>query len=225
MPSRKSRLELPVPVLTQRDAECGNTSLKAVLAYRGRRVSAARLAELAGTNDEGTEHAGLVRAARLCGAAVFERSGGSPRSALAEVRWFLERGHPLLVGWWSQVDGAPAFDPKWTLAQRRANDSGHFSVVTGLDATRVQLMDPEARLREGRWRAIGRRWMPRAEFLRVWYDTDTPRFRPVARWYMVVHDGRERFAAQLGGGVDFSPIVPAFVAPVAVASQRKRSHA
>lgn len=209
MPARtnRGRLALPVPVFTQRDAECGNTSLKAVLAYRGRRVSAARLAELAGTTDEGTEHAGLIRAARACGAAVFERSGGPMRGALAELRWFLERGHPLLVGWWSQFEDAPAFDPKWTLAQRRANDSGHFSVVTGLDATRVQLMDPEARLRDGHWRAIGRRWMAHDEFLRVWYDTDTPRFRPVSRWYLVVHDGAERFAPQLDGGEDFAPLL------------------
>jgi Peptidase_C39 like family len=208
--SRNRRLELPVPVFTQREAECGNTSLKAVLAYRGTRVSAARLAALAGTHDEGTEHAGLVRAARQCGAAVFERSGGDRRAALAELRWFLTRGHPLLVGWWSQVEDAPAFDPRWTLAQRRANDSGHFSVVTGLDATRVQLMDPEARLRDGprgkSWRAIGHRWMSHEAFLRVWYDTDTPKYRHVERWYLVVHDGAERFAPQLGGGVDFAPI-------------------
>ena len=95
-------IELAVPVFTQREAECGNTSLKAVLAYRGKRVSAARLAALAGTNHEGTEHAGLIRAARACGAAVFERSGIDRRAAIAELRWFLERGHPLLVGWWSQ---------------------------------------------------------------------------------------------------------------------------
>jgi hypothetical protein len=199
-------IELEVPVFTQREAECGNTSLKAVLAYRGRRCSAARLAELAGTNDEGTEHAGLVGAARRCGAAVFERFGLPPRAALAELRWFLERGHPLLVGWWSQVEDAPPFDPRWTLGQRRANDSGHFSVVTGLDATRVRLMDPEARLRDGHWRAIGHRWMSHAEFLGVWYDTDTPRYRHVERWYMVVHDGAQLFAPQLGGGVDFAPI-------------------
>lgn len=214
MPERASRkrtratgrLELPVPIFTQRAAECGNTSLKAVLAYRGKRVPAVRLAQLAGTNDEGTEHAGLVRAARRCGAAVFERSGVDRRAAIAELRWFLERGHPLLVGWWSQAEDAPAFDPKWTLAQRRANDSGHFSVVTGLDAARVQLMDPEARLRGGRWRAIGRRWMSHADFLRVWYDTDTTRYRPIERWYLVVHDGAERFAPQLGGGLDFAPL-------------------
>lgn len=50
---RPARVELPVPIFTQRDAECGNTSLKAVLAFHGLRFSARALGQLAGTNDEG----------------------------------------------------------------------------------------------------------------------------------------------------------------------------
>lgn len=202
---RPARVELPVPIFTQRDAECGNTSLKAVLAFHGLRFSARALGQLAGTNDEGTEHASLVAAARRCGAAVFERSGGAPATSLAELRGFLRRGLPVLIGWWSQAEGAPHFDAKWRLAERRANDSGHFSIVTGCDRGRLQLTDPEARLVDGRWRAIGRRWMSDEALLRVWYDTDTPRYLHVARWYMVAHRSDARFAPELGAGRDLPP--------------------
>lgn len=193
-----SRVVLPVPAFAQREAECGNTSLKAALWYLGHRVSAAELGRLAGTNREGTEHAGLVAAALACGAAVFERKGGS----VDELRFFLRRGLPLVIGWWSRAAGDAHLDPSWSLAQRRARDCGHFSVVSGIDATRVALMDPDPQLISGRWRAVPRRWMLLSEFRRVWYDTDTPAFRLVEAWYMVVHTSDERFAPLLGGGVD-----------------------
>jgi Peptidase C39 family len=191
-------VRLAVPVFGQRDAECGNTSLKAVLRFLGVRASAARLAELAGASADGIEHAGLVRAVRRLGLASFERAGGS----LRELRGFLQLGLPAIVGWWSLAPGEQHFDERWTLAQRRARDCGHFSVLCGLDAARVQLMDPQWQLRAGRWRVVGRRWLPRAHFDKLWYDTDTPRFGRVERWYLVVHDGARRFAAELGAGVD-----------------------
>jgi hypothetical protein len=50
--------------------------------------------------------------------------------------------------------------------------------------------------------------MPTAAFRRVWYDTDGPRYRPVARWYMVAHRGDERFAPRIGGGRDLPPLGP-----------------
>lgn len=208
-----SRVSLAVPCFTQRDAECGNTSLKAALAHLGLRFSARRLGQLAGTNEEGTEHANLIEAARRCGVAVFARSGGAPGRSLAELRGFLRRGLPAIIGWWSRAEGAPHFDPRWTLAERRAHDSGHFSLITGTAPGRVLLTDPEARLVHGRWRAIGRRWMSDDAFLRVWYDTDTPKFRYVARWYMVAHRSAQRFAAELGAGRDFSPAADAARAP------------
>lgn len=197
----RARIALPVPAFTQRAAECGNTSLKAALWYLGVRRSAAELARLAGTTDEGTEHAGLVAAALASGAAVFERRGGT----IDELRFFLGRGLPAVIGWWSRGEGEPHLDPSWSRAQRRARDCGHFSVVSGLDATRIALMDPDPQLRAGRWRAAPHRWMPIADFRRVWYDTDTPAFRLVEAWYMVVHRSAERFAPQLGAGVDHRP--------------------
>ncbi len=189
---------LDVPVFGQREAECGNTSLKAVLWHLGRRVSAAELARLAGADRDGINHAGLVAAAGRAGAAVFERAGGS----LAELRWFLGRGHPVIVGWWSLDPGDHHFDPAWSLAERRQRDCGHFSVVIGIDTTRLLLMDPQWERRGGRWRVVGRRWMPHATFRRAWYDTDTDAYQRVVRWYLVAHHSGERFAHRFGGGTD-----------------------
>lgn len=215
--ARARRIELPVPVFTQREAECGNTSLKAVLWYLGRRLSATEVARRAGTTSEGTEHAGLVAAARGLGAAVFERRGGT----VEELRWFLARRHPVLIGWWSLGEGELPFDPAWSLALRRANDCGHFSVVSGIDATRIAMMDPDPQLWRGRWRARARRWMPISDFRRAWYDTDTPSFRHVAAWYMVVHDSDERFAPQLGAGVDHPPAPAPAPAPKSPSRRRR----
>ncbi len=202
-----SLIDLGVPAFTQRAAECGNTSLKSALWHLGRRVSAAELGRRAGLTEDGTDHAGLIAAARRSGAAVFARSGGSLAASLGELRWFLARRHPVLVGWWAHAEDEPHFDPAWSLAQRRARDAGHYSVVDAIDATRVGLMDPDPELRGGTWRG-GRRWMSHAEFGRVWYDTDTSRYRLVERWYLVVHRGDERFAPQLGAGADFAADPP-----------------
>jgi hypothetical protein len=92
------RIDLRVPVFGQREAECGNTSLKSVLWFLGRRISARHLRALAGVTDDGVDHAPLVAAARCAGAAVFERSGGT----ISELRWFLAQGLPPIIGWWSQ---------------------------------------------------------------------------------------------------------------------------
>jgi ABC-type bacteriocin/lantibiotic exporter with double-glycine peptidase domain len=196
------RIDLHVPVFGQRDAECGNTSLKAVLWFLGKPVSARQLGVLAGTTQDGTDHAGLVKAARRAGAAVFERSSGT----VAELRWFLAKDLPVIVGWWSQDAGDVNFDARWSLAERRARDCGHFSVISGIDGGRVLLMDPQWTVRRRRSRVVGRRWMSIRDFRRVWYDTDTARYARVARWYMVVHRDSERFAAQLHAGVDHDPL-------------------
>jgi hypothetical protein len=195
------RIDLHVPVFGQREAECGNTSLKSVLWFLGKRISARRLRDLAGVTDDGVDHAPLVAAARHAGTAVFERSGGT----IAELRWFLARGLPAIIGWWAQDAGDAPFDERWSLTERRARDCGHYSVVAGIDQHRILLMDPQWRVHGARRRVVGRRWLPIGELDRAWYDTDTPAYSHVARWYMVVHDGKARFAPVLGGGVDHPP--------------------
>lgn len=164
---------LAVPVMRQAtDHECGNTSLAAVLAYLGRPRSPAELAELAGTTLDGTEHAGLIAAARATGATVLDGDHGT----LAELEAQLLRGRPVIVGWWSTGPGDLDLDPQWSVAQRRERDCGHFSVIAGMTATGVVLMDPE----------VGWRELTDAAFERAWYDTDTEHYVKVSGWYLVL---------------------------------------
>jgi hypothetical protein len=186
---------LEVPVFGQRASECGNTSLKAVLWFHGLRLSARRLGRMVGLSELGTDHGGLVRGALAAGARAFERTGGTP----GELRWFARRGYPVIVGWWSREEDDAHFDPRWPLAERRARDCGHYSVVTGVTGRRVSLVDPQWRLRRGRRRVVGHTSMPRAAFLSVWYDTDGPRYRRIDRWYLVVHRSDLRFATRFPG--------------------------
>ncbi len=177
-------IALKVPVFGERDGECGNTSLKAVSWYQGQQLSARRLGKLAHLTVDGIDHAHLVRGARRAGARVtFGRNG-----TLAQLRAALERGVPPIVGWWSKDRGCcdPDFDPKWPLPVRKDRDCGHYSVVTGMGKKGIRLMDPQWREdRKGRLVVVGSTWMSRSDFLRAWYDTDTPRYVKVERWFMV----------------------------------------
>ena len=193
-------MTLEVPVFGQRASECGNTSLKAVLWFHGLRLSARRLGRMVGLSELGTDHVGLVRGALAAGARAFERTGGSA----GELRWFARRGYPVIVGWWSREEGDAHFDPRWSLAERRARDCGHYSVVTEVGDRRVWLMDPQWHLDRRRWRVVGRTSMSRDEFLALWYDTDTPRYTRVSRWYLVVNLDGLCFADRFPG-TDHAP--------------------
>lgn len=167
------KVVLDVPVFLQREAECGNTSLKSVCWHFGSRLSARRLGELARCNADGTNHDGMIEAARAVGFDVEAGAGGT----IARLRGHLRRGHPVIVGWWAMEPGDRHFRAAWPLDERRARDCGHYSVVCGLDARRLRLMDPSR----------GMRWLPIRDFLRVWYDTDTDAYERVERWYMVAY--------------------------------------
>src|ERR1041385_4534064 len=178
----RSGVTLEVPVFGEREGECGNTSLKSVCWSQGKRLSARRLGKLAHLTGDGIEHANLVRAAKSSGAKVEFGSHGS----IAKLRAALERGVPPIVGWWSMDPGDLDFESKWTLAQRRQQDCGHFSVVCGIDGSRIRLMDPQwETTRRGKYRIVGLRWMSTRKFLTIWYDTDTPRYVRVRRWFLI----------------------------------------
>lgn len=172
MPGEK--LVLDVPAFRQREAECGNTSLKAALWHLGSRLSARKLRDLSRCTDEGTNHDGMIDAARAAGYEVEAGAGGT----IAGLRRHLRRGHAPIVGWWAMEPDSEHFRSSWTLAERRARDCGHFSVVSGVDATRIRLMDPSPG---------AHRWMRQRDFLDVWYDTDTDAYELVRRWYMVAY--------------------------------------
>lgn len=194
-------IELDVRPFGQPEAQCGNTSLRMVCWYHGlrRRPTIAELARLASATNDGIDHGNLVSAACKLGATVFSKAGGT----LAELRWFLERGLPAIVGWWSMSAGDRHFDPGWTRAERRRRDCGHFSVVAGMTDRTVRIVDPQWRLRDnGRRAVVGKVDVPRARFLATWYDTDTAAFALVERWYMIVNFAGATFADRVPGGRD-----------------------
>jgi hypothetical protein len=196
----RSTVILDVPVFGQQEAECGSTSLKAVVWFHGRRLSAKRLRQLCRVTEEGVDHEALVLGAVATGATVYAKAKGTA----AELRWFLVHGYPVIVGWWSMDPGDAHFDPKWSPQQRLDRDCGHFSVVYGMTKRHVLLMDPQWAPTAGRLRIVGRRRLPMDAFMGVWYDTDTKAYKKVERWYMVVNYEGRRFAGQFPGGRDYS---------------------
>lgn len=173
---RDSTHVLAVPVLEQRtEYECGPTCLAAIVRYLGRHVSLEEMAELAGTTQDGTDHANLVEAALRAGAGVFVAEGHHP-DAFGEVTDFLRRGLPVIAGWWSMEPGDHHFDPGWDLATRKRLDRGHYSVIRGFTRTGLLLMDPI----EGYLETSD------TELAELWYDTDTDAYQRVDRWYMVL---------------------------------------
>lgn len=201
---------LQVPVIGQRTGyECGNTALTAVLQYLGVHVTVDEVGRLAGTRREGTDHAGMIAAAVKTGAHVFARSGGGGKTALKEVVGFVSRGLPVVCGWWSMGVGAAVgevdadYDRGWTRKQRAARDCGHYSVLRGYTPSTLLFMDPQDGLAGT---TIGYCEYADAEWLRVWYDTDTDAYELVKNWYMVVnYDGR-LFAKEIGAGQDHRPV-------------------
>ena len=113
---------IAVPVLRQpTDATCGPTCLAAVAQLFGRRVTVEELAALARTTEDGTDHAGMIDAARATGAQVTS----SDRGTLERLAELVGRGLPVIVGWW---DG----------------EEDHFSVVVEVSSETVVMMDPYA---------------------------------------------------------------------------------
>lgn len=130
-----------------------------VLAYYGIQASEEELGILAKTTlDRGTTPANLARTARS-----FGLSGSWKRDATIEnLKESVEAGIPVIVDWFS-------------------TDEGHYSVVIGINDTRVTILDPET----GK-----RRSFPIETFLRVWFDFPFPHIKRSAdlriRWMLAL---------------------------------------
>jgi predicted double-glycine peptidase len=150
-------LELAIPSVVQTTGySCGPAALCAVLRYYGhKRLTERTLMRRAGTTSEGTEIAGLVRAAKSCGVEpwVWEKI------RYDWLRDVLDLGHPTIaiVQAWSRepVD----YSTTW--------DQGHYVVVTACDAHEVVCMDPS--LRGARATVGADEWTAR------WHDLDEGR--------------------------------------------------
>jgi ABC-type bacteriocin/lantibiotic exporter with double-glycine peptidase domain len=110
------------PIILQHDAtDCGPAVLAMLAAYHRKRISIARLRELAGTDREGTNLAGLGAAAEEIG---FEaRAVRGTREALAQVAL------PAVAHW-------------------RENDRNHFVVLYRVTKKRIIIGDPAGGLRK-----------------------------------------------------------------------------
>ena len=190
---------LHVPVIGQGSSfACGNTCLAAVVQYFGKPHSPAELAVLANTTKDGTDHAMLVAGAVATGATVFVKDKGT----LDELATFVSCGLPVIVGWWSMDRGSEHFDTKWTLAQRKQRDCGHFSVIRGTTPAGFLFMDPQD---DDDDHTIGYCEKSATELEPLWYDTDGPAYEKVSRWYMVLNYAGRPFEKVVKGGRDHRP--------------------
>jgi len=124
---------------------CGPASLKMVLDYYGVSVSEAEIARVSGASSKkGTSKEGLIKAAKHFGFQVFSKT----ESTLEDLRYFVKRGIPVIVDWFSQ-------------------DDGHYSVVVDIDKKNIILMDPELRKILV---FIKKRKFSTETFFRIWFD-------------------------------------------------------
>lgn len=120
------------PIVHQQDgADCGPAVLSMLAAYHGKRVSLARLRELAGTDRQGTNLAGLGAAAEQIG--FQARPVRATREALEDITL-------PAVGHW------------------RENNRNHFVVIYRVSPKRVIIGDPAAGLRKLSSEEFERNW-------------------------------------------------------------------
>ena len=149
----------PLTPFRQTPGFCGPASLKILLSHYGIEKSEQELANLCeSTPENGTDHAGLVKAAKALGAVVSVKENAT----IDDLRTHVENDIPVIVGWWSTF----------------GREGDHFSVVYEVGKTKIYLMDPET--------SSGIRIMPIEDFEKNWHDFDGPDNHPVQRWMMTL---------------------------------------
>ncbi len=151
---------------------CGPASLKILLSYFGKseHYTEEKLGQLcAATHDAGTEHEGMVQAAKEIGGYVFMKENGS----LEELEYFIkEERLPVVIGW---------FD----------HDGDHYSVVVNITEKNIIIVDPAVNEPE--------RWIDRTRFQNIWFDFIGKDSKTVSwGWYMVVTFEKNRFKVKGG---------------------------
>ncbi|MBI1934345.1 hypothetical protein HY464_01345 [Candidatus Peregrinibacteria bacterium] len=143
---------------TQNKSMCGPASLKIALSAFGKHATEEELSTLANTSIEhGTEHEGLVRAARHFSATVIEKEKGT----LGEIERLVKQEHlPVIVGWFDE-------------------DDDHYCVVTDVTTECLVLADPAWDCPE--------RFVRKEHFEKTWFDFVGPESAITSwRWYMAV---------------------------------------
>ena len=104
-----------------------------------------------------------------------------------QLRAALERGVPPIVGWWSKDRGC-CVRTRSQVAAACHKDRTAVTTRWSPEWARRGFGSWIPQWREGRKGrpvVVGSTWMSRSDFLRAWYDTDTPRYVRVKRWFMV----------------------------------------
>lgn len=144
---------------------CGPSSLRILLSYFDKSYSEEELAKLAqATIDDGTEHEGMISAAKAIDAHVFVKENGT----IEELEYFVKTEKlPVIVGWFDK-------------------DGDHYSVVVNVTDKNVIMVDPAADEDE--------RWIDRAVFPKIWFDFTGKENKIASwGWYMVVTFEKKKF--------------------------------
>lgn len=172
----------------EKPGSCGPASAKILLQYSNKNWSEKVLRQMCGTNSDGTNHYPLIRGLRKTGATVSVKSNAT----IDDIKKFLQKDMPVLIGMWSPELGELHFDSKWNLNDRRQKDCGHYSVVCGISDRQVTIMDPDNYWIE-KGNKTGRRRMSIGAFLNHWYDTDGKNYKQVKAWMLVINFSDKQF--------------------------------
>lgn len=158
----------------QSTALCGPASLKILLSHFGKDFSEAQLAELARSaatmeRGGGTEHKGLIDAAKKLRGRVFSKEEGT----IEELEYFVNKEKlPVIIGWFDK-------------------DGDHYSVVVSVTDKNIIIVDPAVDEPE--------RWIDRVIFPNIWFDFVGKNDKIVSwGWYMVVTFDKRKFAVKGG---------------------------
>lgn len=148
---------IPVPHFVQTPGLCGASALRSILSYWGKEFSEQELAEKSNSSvEDGVEAPGLLEAAGLVGFKGFYHDDAD----LDDLRYFVDLGIPVIVDWWS-------------------TDSGHYSVVVGVDDDYVYMVDPNKDKHYSR--------IPLEKFKQNWFDfEDLDETRGLSRRRLIV---------------------------------------
>lgn len=147
-------IHLDVPNVRQTTLyTCGAAASVSVLRSLGLPANERSMAKEMGSNNVvGTYAANIVKAMKARGLDAEAKE----HLDFADLRRALDKGQMVIVAYqaWKE-DNVVEWKKRW--------DDGHYSVVTGLDAENIYLMDPSQ---------DDRGFIPRREFLDRWHDID-----------------------------------------------------
>lgn len=149
---------------------CGPSSLRTLLSYFGKEFSEEQLAQLAqATMDQGTEHEGMISAAKETGAFVFVKENAS----IEDLEYFVKKEKlPVIIGWFDK-------------------DGDHYSVVVNVTDKNIIIVDPAAN--------EDQRWLPRDVFPKIWFDFIGKDNKIVSwAWFMVATFEKKKFEVKGG---------------------------